>query len=215
MSTYYTAQIPQAAMTLREGVFARLIEHIVFADGTADIKLWKPNFTGIPERISSPCGPVALVADIPLAALLEETEKAYHDAFTHIPFGHVTMTGRDLEFIEPLQDLAQIISIESTDACKAGYYPGVPDVEPLSTDHIAAVMDGLQREIDREAKRVGKVAPVFRDLPPERQRGLAERRRYWFAQYGITPESWPSGVFSLWDVSEMEFPEMLGGKTRP
>jgi hypothetical protein len=43
-------------------------------------------------------------------------------------------------------------------------------------------------------------------LPRDRQRALAERRRWWFTKFSITPERWQSGYWSVWDVSDEQMP---------
>ena len=44
------------------------------------------------------------------------------------------------------------------------------------------------------------------DLKSYRQIALAERRRYWFGVFGITPKSWKTGKWSLWDVKSIPYP---------
>ena len=61
-------------------------------------------------------------------------------------------------------------------------------------------------EVDREALRQHIPPADLRKLPPDRKRALAERRRYLFAKFGITVESWASGHFSLWDVADEAYP---------
>ena len=67
-------------------------------------------------------------------------------------------------------------------------------------------MAAMQREVDREALRQHIPPADLRKLPPDRKRALAERRRYLFAKFGITVESWASGHFSLWDVADEAYP---------
>ena len=70
-------------------------------------------------------------------------------------------------------------------------------------------MHALQREMDREGKSRQRYPVEFIALPKERQRALAERRRWWFQKFSITPERWATGHWSVWDVSEDEMPEMV------
>mgnify|MGYP001603941894 CR=1 FL=1 len=107
--------------------------------------------------------------------------------------------------IVELQDLADIVAWEATQAFKSKYYPRPLDVEPLEEEHVTAVMLAMQREMDREANSRHRLPTVFEELPRERQRALAERRRAAYALFGITPQNWggwETGTFSLWDVND-------------
>jgi len=75
--------------------------------------------------------------------------------------------------------------------------------------HVQIVMQALQREMDREGKSRQRHPVEFLALPKERQRALAERRRWWFQKFSITPECWVTGHWSVWDVSEEAMPEMV------
>ena len=68
-------------------------------------------------------------------------------------------------------------------------------------------MAALQREVDGEAAARNKAAPQFATLPYDRQRALAERRRYWFGQFGIGHWHWKRRVWNLWRVTETLLPE--------
>jgi len=118
----------------------------------------------------------------------------------------------DIQLARPLQDLADIIAHEATSAFIDAFYPGVIDVEPLTREHVLAVMVGMQREMDRESSNRLKVKSDLLALTPERQRALAERRRFWYGQFGITPKTHPNKTFSLWDVSNVQLsdPRLLG-----
>ncbi len=72
-------------------------------------------------------------------------------------------------------------------------------------------MRALQREMDREGKSRQRRPVEFTGLPRERQRALAERRRWWFQKFSITPERWQGGYWSLWEVSEEEMPAVALG----
>ncbi len=111
----------------------------------------------------------------------------------------------DPEIHEALQDLADIVSVEAHRAFTEPYYPGIPDVAALTDKEVDAVMDGLQREVTRE-KRGGQEV-LYRELPRPRQIALAERRRHWFGVFGITPESWKKGTWSLWKIKNVTYPE--------
>jgi len=104
-----------------------------------------------------------------------------------------------------LQDLANILAFEASRAFRESYFPGVPDVN-IPQEHVEAVMRALQREMDREGKSRQRIQIEFTALPKERQRALAERRRWWFQKFSITPERWQSGYWSLWDVSDEAMP---------
>lgn len=111
----------------------------------------------------------------------------------------------DLELVPMLQDLADILAMEASQAFTESYYPGIPDVQ-VPDEHVEAVMRALQREMDREGKSRQRCPIEFAALPKDRQRALAERRRWWFQKFSITAERWRSGQWSLWEVSEEEMP---------
>lgn len=113
----------------------------------------------------------------------------------------------DPELVPALQDLGDILADEATAAFNADYYPGIPDVS-VPEDHIDTVMRALQREMDREGKSRQRVPARYEDLPRDRQRALAERRRWWFGRYSITPERWQTGKWVLWDVVDEPMPEL-------
>jgi len=114
-----------------------------------------------------------------------------------------------------LQDLANILAVEVEECVNSKYYPGIQQYN-LRESHITAVMEGMQREMDREWNRQGKNRArgrlAFTDLPFYRQQALAERRRYWFSRFGITPRSWRTGTWSLWKVACIPFPEEYKGR---
>ena len=121
------------------------------------------------------------------------------------------------ELPRSLQDLADEIQVDIHEALNTidnpkYWYPGA-DVG-ISNDHVQAVIKALQRELDREPRDSEgrrwhgndniKNLPVYQlsDLSQSTQRALVERRRLRFQQFGITPKSWSTGTFSLWDVPE-------------
>lgn len=112
-------------------------------------------------------------------------------------------TRADVELSHLLQEISDAVAQEGTNAFKEKYYPGIPDIT-VPDKLVKKIMIAMQRELDREAMRVGKMPAVFIELPIERQRALAERRRWWFAKFGITPRSWKTGRFSVWKVTEEE-----------
>lgn len=118
-----------------------------------------------------------------------------------------TRAGDDYEMVEALQDLADLVSWEITSAFKDSYFPGVQKIEPIDPEHVSNVMIAMQRELDRENSWRHKSFPMLADLPWQRQVALAERRRHWFDKFGITPESWKTGYWSIWRVSDEEPPE--------
>lgn len=108
-----------------------------------------------------------------------------------------------------LQDLADMIIIDTVDACNAiddptYYYPGVdpPLIEPVSDDHVQLVIWAINRELYREQARLGKPAPDLDKLPWYVQRALVERRRYRYAQYGIGRKEYESNKWSPWNIHE-------------
>ena len=113
----------------------------------------------------------------------------------------------DPELHPGLQDLADLITFEADDAAIAEYYPRLPQVD-VSDEHVIIVMEAMQREIDRESSHRGP-AVQLREMPWERQCSLAERRRYWYGFFGITPESWPTGLWSIWGVPDEDIPADL------
>lgn len=135
--------------------------------------------------------------------------------FSELPIvDSVRVSGGDAQLHPCLQDLATDFYEDSNAACDAFdnpglYYPGVdpPLIEPVTDEHVHTVIKALQRELDREKRSTASShgcplpgAPLAK-LPFAVQRALVERRRYRFAQYGITPQTWRSGVFSLWNVA--------------
>ena len=137
---------------------------------------------------------------------------------------------RDIELCDCLQDLADILALEFAAAFSDALYPGVRGVEvPLAT--IEALGPAMEREMRREWERENTLIrsgfvrsgflisheqnpppPRLDDLPFERRQAFAERRRWWFKAFGITPENYPQvdtkalglqGSFSLWDVREL------------
>lgn len=112
----------------------------------------------------------------------------------------------DPELCQVLQDLADVLAQEGTDAFKKDYYPGIPDVV-VPEEHIDVVIAAMQREVDREAKRVNYKPATYSTLPRDRQRALVERRRWWYAKFGITPRTWKKGLFSLWKISNEKIDE--------
>jgi hypothetical protein len=106
-----------------------------------------------------------------------------------------------------LQDLADVVAWEATEAFTASYYPGLPDVF-VPEEHVSVIMDAMQREMDREGKSRQKIPVNFASLEPARQRALAERRRWWFRKFSITPERWNTGTWSLWEVVTEPMPDL-------
>jgi hypothetical protein len=194
----------QQALTLRQRVFVRLLRHVErspregewwFVSFTywhrsamADAAAWR--FEVMPRDSTS----------LPSLMAACYRNRECRAALAELPF-----IGRqraaDPELRETLQELADAVAWEGSEAFSAAYYPGVEEVEPLGPDHIRDIMQGMQREMDREGVRVSRQAARFEDLPPDRQRALAERRRMWFARFGITPERWKRGTFSVWEVN--------------
>jgi hypothetical protein len=92
--------------------------------------------------------------------------------------------------------------------------PVFPGTEGLSDDRVREIMVAAQREVDRETNRRGQVVggPFgsrdyglrLTDLPWERQRRLAEARRFVLYRYGITAGVWRANRWSLWEVPDHE-----------
>jgi len=68
-------------------------------------------------------------------------------------------------------------------------------------------MKAMQREMDREGIRTRRPPASYEELPWERQVALAERRRYWFLQFGIDRRTWEAGYYSLWRVATRPIPQ--------
>src|SRR5205807_8584509 len=79
----------------------------------------------------------------------------------------------DPELLPMLQDLADIIAWEATQAFSSDYYPGIPDII-IPHEHLELVMESLQREMDRGVKSRQREPPEFASLNQDRQRALAE-----------------------------------------
>jgi hypothetical protein len=201
----FGTQLMREATTLRERVFARLISQAM-RDESQNRRIHHRAADGGLRVFTLPPG------DLTVPALLHDVESGENrQDFVAVPFVGRTYVV-DPELPEWLQDLAEIIAYESGEAFQADFYPGVADVDPLTEEHVMAVMEALQREMDREAKRRNKTTVSYVDLPPERRQALAERRRYWFGKFGITPKNWADKTFSLWDVSNDPLPDWM---TRP
>lgn len=92
--------------------------------------------------------------------------------------------------------------------------PVFPGTEGLSDERVREIMTAAQREVDRETNRRGHIGAGpfgtkdyglrLADLPWERQRRLAEARRFVFYRYGITAEVWRQNRWSLWEVPDYE-----------
>jgi hypothetical protein len=184
------------ASGLRERAFCRLVEGI---DHDA-IK-----FTHAPQQIFQ-IHPVESTLGGLLAACSANTWS--RERLANVP---ISRAGRsalsDPELVPMLQDLGNILAWEATQAFTASYYPGVPDVG-VSDNHVDLVMQAMQREMDREGKSRQRIPIEFTRLPKDRQRALAERRRWWFTKFSITPERWHSGYWSLWEVADEQMPEI-------
>jgi hypothetical protein len=182
------------ADTLRDRAFCRLVEGV----DHDSIK-----FAHTPQQIFQ-IHPVESNLSGLLAACQANTWS--RDRLANIP---IARPGRsalsDPELVPMLQDLGNILAWEATQAFIASYFPGVPDMH-VPDEHVGVVMQALQREMDREGKSRQRSPIEFTSLPRERQRALAERRRWWFTKYSITPERWQAGYWSLWEVSDERMP---------
>jgi hypothetical protein len=185
------------AGTLLDRAFCRLVEGL----DHDSIK-----FTHTPQQIFQ-IHPVESNLSGLLAACSANTWS--RDRLANIPIARAGRSAlSDPELVPMLQDLANILAWEATQAFTASYYPGIPEVVDVPDKHVDVVMRALQREMDREGKSRQRMPIDFTALPRDRQRALAERRRWWFRKYSITPERWQSGYWSLWDVSDERMPEI-------
>ena len=128
--------------------------------------------------------------------------------FDSVPEGYVWHRDeRDAELPVGLQDIGWWLAKELTDACEAFsnpdiFYPGIDEgIEHVYDEHVALVIWGAQRELDRELRR-GKSSAPLSELPWRIQRAYAERRRYIYQCYGIGREQYEANAWSLWDVPE-------------
>jgi hypothetical protein len=183
------------AANLRERAFARLVcalndRSIQFTHGPEAFEIYptNPSVSAIMHACSSHCGAREVLSSVPIARAPRSARS-------------------DPELVPMLQDLGDIVAWEATQAFTASYYPGLPDVF-VPEDHVLTVMQSLQREMDREGKSRQKVPVRFLDLPVERQRALAERRRWWYQRFSITPERWRTGTWSLWEVVAEPMPDI-------
>lgn len=198
----YSAQLKSEARTLREAVFCRIVTQAVQEPEAVAISY---NISGL-RTVRVPVVPLHPAA---LLAAIDASE--YHSDFSALPFISTSKIV-DPELPTYLQDLAAIIAKECRGAIADEYYPRPMGVDACTPEHVQKVMESLNREMLREATRRTKTWVPYTDLPPDRQVALAERRRMWLAKFGITTETWPSGVFSLWDVSNEPLPDLIGGK---
>jgi hypothetical protein len=184
------------ASTLRERAFARLI-HALQHDSI--------EFIHAPQQVFQ-IHPVDPSLEGLMYACSANTWA--RDVLSAIPITRPARSAvSDPELVPMLQDLADILAWEATEAFTAEYYPGIPDVF-VPDDHVEIVMRALQREMDREGKSRQREPVQYAALPPERQRALAERRRWWYGKFSITPERWETGRWSLWRVAEEPMPEI-------
>ena len=185
------------AHTLRERAFCRTLEalghdsikFVHTADQVFQIHPVEPSLSGLMAACSANTWSRDRLANVPISRP-----------------GRSALS--DPELVPMLQDLADILACEAGQAFTSSYYPGVPDVQ-MAGEHVELVMNALQREMDREGKSRQRCPVEFLALPKERQRALAERRRWWFQKFAITPERWVTGYWSVWDVSEEALPEMV------
>lgn len=195
MSVLGYVLFPQAT-TLRERVFARLIS-------TLDQSLigFKHNSLRAEIHPSQPTLQGLMLSCLHVGAI--------RDVLKDIPFRKkATSTLANDELFPWLQDLANIVADETTQAYTADYFPGLPDVN-VPDEHVMRVMEAMQRELYREGDGGHRGHAVqLVELPFERQRALAERRRHWFEVFGITPLTWDTGVFDLLNVQEISMPEL-------
>ncbi len=208
-TTYLTTRsLIKGAKTLRQRCFAQLFNGCNIEDKQITL-----SYTNISKR---EIDPVSFTVRGLMAAC--RRDKKIRKELSKLPISRPPAhSNANAELIGPLQDLADIITHEIKLAYTESYYPGVVDVDPLTEEHVEQIMIGMQREIDREQrislelgedgnKRMKRTVHLP-SLSKERKIALAERRRLWFSVFGITPESWKKGTWSLWKVSNDPFPE--------
>jgi hypothetical protein len=150
----------------------------------------------------------ALEAKHPARAALS-TMYMFRDSYPSPSCGNAYLT-------DGLQDLGDQIVTDIHEACQAFddpnlWYPGVDEgIEPVTDEHVARVIEGLQRELRRELRNpqgsrntqdAFPAAPLA-DLPWHVQRALVERRRLRYKQWGLERKQWEENRFSLWDIPE-------------
>ena len=184
------------AETLRERAFARLV---------ASVQHDAIEFSHAPQQLFQIHPVEPTLAGLIYACAANSWAR---ETLSSIPIARQRRSAlSDPELVPMLQDLADILAWEATRAFTDDYYPGVPDVF-VPDDHVEAVMHALQREMDREGKSRQRESVQFAALPRDRQRALAERRRWWFAKFSITPERWETGKWSFWEVANEPMPEL-------
>lgn len=189
----------QSAQTLRERAFARTVsalkhDSISFVNTSESFQI---------HPMESSAGGILYASSANTWA---------RDALSMIPITRPARSSLgDPDLVPMLQDLADILADEATEAFNAEYYPGIPEVD-VPDEHVDVVMRALQREMDREAKSRQRVPACYEELPRERQRALAERRRWWFGRYSISPERWATGQWVLWDVTDDPMPELQSSR---
>lgn len=189
-------ELMQSATTLRQRAFARMYSGYSGEPGKLTLGSANVNNKEIKVIAKGARGMMA-------ACYRNKSIRATLRKLT-IVAGHRAYDG-DPELHTGLQDLADIVSVEAHAAFTEEYYPGMPDVDALTDEEVDAVMKGMQREATRERRGTQEV--LYSKLPRPRQAALAERRRHWFGVFGITPKSWKTGKWSLWDVPSIPFPE--------
>lgn len=108
---------------------------------------------------------------------------------------------------EPLQDLADELQEDIAEAAEAWHaerpYPGVAEYldEPLPDARVAPVIAAMQIALDKE-RRDGRPPFALAAMPFAYQRGIAERRRLRYQQWGISEQVRARGTWSVWDVPE-------------
>ncbi|KKL19146.1 hypothetical protein LCGC14_2468410 [marine sediment metagenome] len=185
------------AKTLQERVFARLFTSLI---GDTEIRFMHQGSiaTSVEPHYSIELKRKSLRGLMAACKRSPEVRKA----LSRIPFvQRTTVTHGDPEIHICLQDLADIVCWEASESFTSSYFPGVVQVDALEPDHVKLIMSSMQREMDREGNRTGIVPAVFEELPWERQVALAERRRWWFNVYGISPKRCKKGYFNRWNVS--------------
>ena len=192
-----STELMREARTLRERAFARVFHGLRYTEGLTDNKL-------VIHFIHT--GAMDFEIDEPRHYTLKSIlNRCRYSTPARTALANIRLllpplaVGKDVQLTTVLQDLANIVAMEARRAFRDDYYPGIPDVD-VPEELIDVLMPAMQREIDREELRSPRGAVTFVDLPRDRQRALAERRRFWFSYFGVTPKVWKRQFFSLWRV---------------
>jgi hypothetical protein len=187
------AELTSKGTTFRQRAFGRTFGGLLYNDGDLHIRLRRGE-----QWEDFPIKPRNLTTRWLMGAVSSNKEARNYLTKINI-VGKLHSSTADPEVTIVLQDLADAVAQEATNAFQSKYYPGIPDIT-VPEKLVDQIMVAMQRELDREGLRLKNMAQLS-TLSRDRQRALAERRRWWFSKFGITPESWRRGTFNLWKIS--------------